>query len=76
MREQTDIRGFVLGLQGGQIKGDAVVFYTQSEVTSGSDLQPYKEHYHGTLKGSVIEFIRQNDVPSGGLPQRFTATRE
>lgn len=76
VREETDGRGFVRGIQGGQIKGDAVVFYTQSMTTSGSGMQPYKEHYHGTLKGGAIKFIRQNDVATGGLPEKFTATRE
>jgi hypothetical protein len=76
VREKTEAGGVVRGIQGGQIKGAAVVFHTQSVTTGGSGLQPYKEHYHGMLKGRAIEFIRQNDVPTGGLPQRFTATRE
>lgn len=76
VREETDGRGFVRGIQGGQIKGDAIVFHTQSQTTSDSGLSPYKEHYHGRWKGRAIEFIRQNDVTTGGLPQRFTATRE
>jgi hypothetical protein len=53
----------------------ALVF-TQNQTTSGSGLSRYKEHYHGRRKGDAIEFIRQNDVATGGLPQRFTATRE
>jgi hypothetical protein len=76
VREKTDDRGWVRGIQGGQIKGDMVVFHTQSQTTSGSGMQPYKEHYHGRVKGGAIEFIRQNDVPTGGLPEKFTATRE
>ena len=76
VREKTDVGGVVRGIQGGQIKGELIVFYTQSVMMSGSDVQPYKEHYHGTLKGGVIKFIRQNDVASGGLPEKFTATRE
>jgi hypothetical protein len=76
VREKTNLGGAVRGIQGGQIKGDAVVFYTQSQTTSGSGLQSYKEQYHGRLKGGAIEFIRQNDVPTGGLPQTFTARRE
>jgi TIR domain len=76
VREKTDSGGAVRGIQGGQIKAGAVVFYTQSQTTSGNDPQPYKEHYHGRLQGGAIEFIRQNDVPSGGLPQKFTAMRE
>ncbi|HEY6177701.1 MAG TPA: toll/interleukin-1 receptor domain-containing protein [Kofleriaceae bacterium] len=76
VRECVDARGFVQGIQGGQIKGDTVVFYTQSMTTSGNGLQPYKEHYHGTVKSDAIVFIRQNDVASGGLPEKFTATRE
>jgi hypothetical protein len=46
------------------------------QTTGGSELQPYKGHYHGRRKGGAIEFIRQNDVATGGLPQKFTATRE
>jgi hypothetical protein len=76
VREKTNVGTAVRGIQGGQIKGDAIVFYTQSQTTSGNGLQPYKEHYHGRLKGGAIEFIRQNDVPTGGLPQTFTARRE
>ena len=76
VREKSNVGAAVRGIQGGQITGDAIVFYTQSQTTSGNGLQPYKEHYHGRLKGSAIEFIRQNDVPTGGLPQKFTATRE
>lgn len=76
VREKTDVGGVVRGIQGGQIKGNAVVFYTQGVTTSGSGLEPYKEHYHGMRKGGAIEFIRQNDVATGGLPQKFTATRE
>jgi hypothetical protein len=76
VREKTDFGGSVRGIQDGQIKGNAVVFYTQGQITSGDGLRPYKEHYHGRLKGDAIEFIRQNDVPTGGLPQKFTATRE
>lgn len=76
VREKGNLGAAVRGIQGGQIKDGAVVFHTQSQTTSGSDLQPYQEHYHGRLKGGAIEFIRQNDVPSGGLPQKFTATRE
>lgn len=68
--------GAVRGIQDGQVKGDAVVFYTQGVTTTGNGEQPYKEHYRGTLKGGAIEFIRQNDVASGGLPQTFTTTRE
>jgi hypothetical protein len=76
VREKTSFGGSVRGIQGGQIKDGVVVFYTQGQTTSSSGLQPYKEQYHGRLKGGAIEFIRQNDVPSGGLPQKFTATRE
>ncbi|TMQ14501.1 MAG: hypothetical protein E6J91_15100 [Deltaproteobacteria bacterium] len=76
VREKTDVSAVVRGIQGGQIKGDTVVFYTQGVTTSGNGMQPYKEHYHGTLKGGAIEFIRQNDVATGGLPEKFTATRE
>jgi hypothetical protein len=75
VREKTDLGGAVHGIQGGQIKDDAIVFYTQSQTTSGNGTQPYKEHYHGRLKGDAIEFIRQNDVATGGLPERFTAKR-
>lgn len=75
VREKTDDGSVVRGIQGGQIKGDVIVFYTQSVMTFGSSTQPYKEHYHGTLKGGAIAFIRQNDVATGGLPEKFTATR-
>jgi hypothetical protein len=74
--EKSDFSGVARGIQGGQIKGDGVVFYTQGLTTGGGGEQPYKDHYRGTLKGGEIEFVRQNDVASGGLPQKFTATRE
>ena len=64
------------GIQDGQVKGNLAVFYTQGMTTNGSAEQPYKENYRGTLTGGAIEFVRQNDVPSGGLPQKFTAKRE
>lgn len=74
--EKSEFGGAIKGIQGGQVKGDAVGFYTQGMTTSGSGEQPYKENYRGTLKGAEIEFVRQNDVASGGLPQKFTAKRE
>jgi len=77
VREKSDFGGVARGIQGGQIKGDGVVFYTQGLTTvGGGGEQPYKEHYRGTLKGGEIEFVRQNDAASGGLPQRFTAKPE
>ena len=75
--EKTDFSGVARGIQGGQIKGDGVVFYTQGLTTAGvGGEQSYKDHYRGTLKGGEIEFVRQNDVASGGVPQKFAATRE
>src|ERR1051325_1253207 len=74
--EKTDFGGVARGIQGGQIKGDGVVFYTQGLTTAGGGEQPYKDHYRGSLKDAGIEFVRQNDVASGGLPQKFTATRD
>lgn len=74
--EKTEFGGSIKGIEGGQVKGDAILFHTRGMSTIGSDEQPYNENYHGTLKGDAIEFVRQNDVPSGGLPQKFTAKRE
>lgn len=74
--EKSAVGGAQKGIKGGQVRGDAIVFYTEGLTTTGSGEQPYKETYRGTLKGAVIEFVRQNDVASGGLPQKFTATRE
>jgi hypothetical protein len=75
--EKSDFGGAARGIQGGQIKGDGVVFYTQGLTTAGGGGdQPYKDQYRGTLKAGEIEFVRQNDVASGGLPQKFTAKRE
>ncbi len=74
--EKSGFGGAQKGIKGGQVRGAAIVFYTEGLTTSGSGEQPYKETYRGTLKGAVIEFVRQNDVASGGLPQKFTATRE
>ena len=76
VHEQAQFGGSIKGIAGGQVKGDAVTFYTQGMTTAGSGEQPYKENYHGTLKGDEIEFVRQNDVPTGGLPEKFTAKRE
>lgn len=42
----------------------------------GGELHPYKEIYHGVLKNAEIDFIRQNDVASGGIPEKFIATRK
>jgi hypothetical protein len=74
--EKTEFGGSIKGIEGGQLKGDQISFYTQGMSTTGSGDQPYKENYHGTVKGDAIEFVRQNDVPTGGLPQKFTAKRE
>lgn len=75
--EKSDFGDVARGIQGGQIKGDGVVFYTQGRTTAaGGGEQAYKENYRGTLKAGEIEFVRQNDVASGGLPQKFTAKRE
>jgi len=74
--EKAEFGGSIKGIQAGQVKGDSVAFYTQGMTTSGSGEQPYKENYHGTVKGDVIEFIRQNDVATGGIPQKFAAKRE
>jgi hypothetical protein len=76
VHEQAQFGGSIKGIVGGQVKGDGVTFYTQGMTTAGSGEQPYKENYHGTLKGDEIEFVRQNDVPTGGLPEKFTAKRE
>jgi hypothetical protein len=76
VHEQAQFGGSIKGIAGGQVKGDGVTFYTQGMTTAGSGEQPYKENYHGTLKGDEIEFVRQNDVPTGGLPEKFTAKRE
>ena len=74
--EKSAMGGADKGIKGGEVHGAAIVFYTEGLTTTGSGVRPYKETYHGTLKGAVIEFVRQNDVASGGLPQKFTATRE
>ena len=77
VREKSDFGGVARGIQGGHIKGDGVVFYTQGLSTAGGGEQPYKDHYRGTLNGGgEIEFVRQNDTATGGLPQKFTAKRE
>ena len=76
VHERTQFGGSIKGIAGGQVKGNGVVFYTQGMTTTGSGEQPYKENYHGTLKDGEIEFVRQNDVPTGGLPEKFTAKRE
>ena len=77
VREKSDFGGVTHGIQGGQIKADGVVFYTQGLTTAGDGgEQPYKDNYRGTLKGDEIEFVRQNDIASGGLPEKFTAKRE
>ena len=74
--EKAELGGSIKGIADGRVNGDGVTFYTRGMSTTGNDEQPYKENYHGTLKGGEIEFIRQNDIPSGGLPQKFTAKRE
>jgi hypothetical protein len=74
--EKTEFGGSIRSIHAGQVTGDAIVFYTQGMMASGSDEQPYKENYHGTVKGEVIEFVRQNDVATGGVPQKFAAKRE
>lgn len=76
MSEKAEFGGSIKGIRDGQVKGDSVVFYTQGTTTAGSGEQPYKESYHGTIKGDVIEFVRQNDVATGGLPEKFIAKRE
>lgn len=76
VQERTDLGGSIKGISGGQVQGDGVIFYTQGMTTSGSGDQPYKENYHGIVKGDEIEFVRQNDVATGGLPEKFTAKRE
>lgn len=76
VREKTEFGGSIKGIQGGKVQGDSIVFYTQGMTTSGTAEQPYKDNYHGTLKGAEIEFFRQNDVATGALPQKFTAKRE
>jgi hypothetical protein len=65
------------GIQAGLVKDGTVTFFTMG-VTSGDQGQdqPYKEIYHGLVKPAEIDFIRQNDVPTGGIPERFIATRE
>jgi hypothetical protein len=74
--EKAEFGGSTKGIRDGQVKGDSVVFYTQGVTTAGSGEQPYKENYHGTVKGDVIEFVRQNDVATGGLLEKFIAKRE
>jgi hypothetical protein len=74
--EKTEFGGSIKGIQGGQIKGDTLVFYTQGVTTAGNGEQTYKENYRGVLQGAQIEFFRQNDVTTGGLPEKFTAKRE
>jgi hypothetical protein len=74
--EKSDFGAAPKGIQGGRVKGRAIVFFTRGRTTTGNGEQPYKEHYRGMLKGGLIEFIRQNDVASGGLPERFIARRE
>jgi TIR domain len=76
VRETSDMGTAANGIQGGRVNGGTIVFYTQGMTTTGNGVAPYKQHYHGTLKGGAIEFVRQNDVASGGLPEKFTATRE
>ena len=43
MSEKSDFSGAVKGIQGGEVKGDAIVFYTQGLNTTGSREQPHKE---------------------------------
>jgi TIR domain len=65
------------GLQAGQVKGGTVSFFTMGLTTGDNGAEhPYKEIYHGVVKPAEIDFIRQNDVPSGGIPEKFIATRK
>jgi TIR domain len=76
-REITpDSRGSKHGIEGGEVKGDSISFFTRSTTTSGDGEHPYQETYRGTIKGGAIDFVRQNNVPTGGDLEKFTATRE
>jgi hypothetical protein len=66
------------GIRDGQTKDGAVTFFTQGMTTplKGGEEQSYKEIYHGLVNGAEIDFIRQNDLLTGGIPEKFIATRK
>ena len=53
--------------------GNSISFYTQSEVTSGDNLLPYKQQYYGVRTGDTIRFRSWDDL--GGTPFEFEARR-
>ena len=56
-----------------KVTGNSISFYTQSEVTSGDKLTPYKQLYYGVRTGDTIRFRSWDDL--GGTPFEFEARR-
>jgi hypothetical protein len=56
-----------------KVTGTSISFYTQSEVTQGKELKPYKQLYSGVRSGNTIRFRSWDDI--GGTPFTFDVRR-
>ena len=56
-----------------KVTGNAISFYTQSEVTLGNELKAYKQLYSGVRSGNTIRFRSWDDL--GGTPFTFDVRR-
>jgi hypothetical protein len=56
-----------------KVTGNSISFYTQSSVTLGNELKPYKQFYSGVRSGDIIGFRSWDDL--GGTPFAFDARR-
>ena len=70
-----DNRGYARGIRGGEIKGNAVSFYTSETGWLGKEKVNYKDLFHGTVSNDKIEFIQSSDRPWDFTPQQFSAEK-
>ena len=70
-----DNRSYKRGIRDGEIKGNAISFYTNETGWLGKESVTYKDLFHGTVSNDRIEFIQSSDRPWDFTPQQFIAEK-
>ena len=70
-----DNRSYKRGIRGGEIKGNAISFYTSETGWLGEEKVNYKDLFHGTVSNDRIEFIQSSDRPWDFTPRQFIAEK-
>ena len=76
--DQDGSNGVTRSVRGGSVKGNAISFHTEGEVSYGDDkLRLFRDAYVGSVArgGNEILFRRHNELPEGGIEETVVAKR-